>query len=293
MRLRKAEKAAPRDGAPLLPSLACGEKNRIATDSCLKLVAEGAEMWYHTDRKGRSGMTIGERIRACRQRAGLSQERVAELVGVSRQAVTKWETNRSAPSTENLFRLAEIFGIGVDLLLTPPEAGPQPREELLRLWQTAEAQRRERRRRTLRARGRAALAAAAGYLAIYLAGRALWCSGSGSSLLGWLLSSRLYWAAAVISAAAVLLGKRSFSRATLAGFAAGLVLGTLLGPNPEGAAYGHGHYGWAIWGGVFLLSMPAGALLERRARQRRTAGAPAGENEKEAPPGPDGAQHLP
>ena len=70
------------------------------------------------------------------------------------------------------------------------------------------------------------------------------------------------------------------------------VLGTLLGPNPEGAAYGHGHYGWAIWGGVFLLSMPAGALLERRARQRRTAGAPAGENEKEAPPGPDGAQHL-
>ena len=155
-------------------------------------------------------MTIGERIRACRQRAGLSQERVAELVGVSRQAVTKWETDRSAPSTENLFRLAEIFGIGVDLLLTPPEAGPQPREELLRLWQTAEAQRRERRRRTLRARGRAALTAAAGYLAIYLAGRALWCSGSGSSLLGWLaqtppsgegsylfgwlLSSRLYWA---------------------------------------------------------------------------------------------------
>lgn len=291
-----------------MPSPACGEKNRIATDSCLKLVAEGAEMWYHTDRKGRSGMTIGERIRACRQRAGLSQERVAEMVGVSRQAVTKWETDRSAPSTENLFRLAEIFGIGVDLLLTPPEAGAQPREELLRLWQTAEAQRRERRRRTLRARGRAALTAAAGYLAIYLAGRALWCSGSGSSLLGWLaqtppsgegsylfgwlLSSRLYWAAAVISAAAALLGKRSFSRATLAGFAAGLVLGTLLGPNPEGAAYGHGHYGWAIWGGVFLLSMPAGALLERRARQRRTAGAPAGENEKEAPPGPDGAQHL-
>ena len=165
-----------------MPSPACGEKNRIATDSCLKLVAEGAEMWYHTDRKGRSGMTIGERIRACRQRAGLSQERVAELVGVSRQAVTKWETNRSAPSTENLFRLAEIFGIGVDLLLTPPEAGPQPREELLRLWQTAEAQRRERRRRTLRARGGAALTAAAGYLAIYLAGRALWCSGSGSSV---------------------------------------------------------------------------------------------------------------
>lgn len=62
-------------------------------------------------------MTLGERIRTCRQQAGMSQEKVAELVGISRQSVTKWETNRSAPSTENLFKLAEIFGTTVDLLL--------------------------------------------------------------------------------------------------------------------------------------------------------------------------------
>ena len=62
-------------------------------------------------------ITIGERIKFCRQNAGMSQEKVAGLVGVSRQAVTKWESNQSAPNTENLFKLAEIFGTTVDMLL--------------------------------------------------------------------------------------------------------------------------------------------------------------------------------
>ena len=66
-------------------------------------------------------MTLGERIKYQRTRAGLSQERVAELVGVSRQSVTKWESGQSAPSTENLFRLAETFGTTVDMLLDIPD----------------------------------------------------------------------------------------------------------------------------------------------------------------------------
>ena len=66
-------------------------------------------------------MTLGEKIKAQRKRNGLSQEKLAELAGVSRQAVTKWENGQSAPSTENLFRLAEIFGTTVDLLLKPEE----------------------------------------------------------------------------------------------------------------------------------------------------------------------------
>ena len=60
-------------------------------------------------------MSLGERIKEQRKNCGLSQEKVAELVGVSRQAVTKWEAEQSAPSTENLFRLAEIFGTTVDI----------------------------------------------------------------------------------------------------------------------------------------------------------------------------------
>ena len=62
-------------------------------------------------------MTVGERIKTCRQNAGMSQEKVADLIGVSRQAVTKWEADQSAPNTENLFKLAELFGTTVDMLL--------------------------------------------------------------------------------------------------------------------------------------------------------------------------------
>ena len=66
-------------------------------------------------------MTLGERIKNQRTRAGLSQERVSKLVGGSCQSVTKWESGQSAPSTENLFRLAEIFGTTVDMLLDIPD----------------------------------------------------------------------------------------------------------------------------------------------------------------------------
>jgi len=74
-------------------------------------------------------MALGERIKECRQNAGLSQEKVAELVGVSRQAVTKWEVNQSAPNTENLFKLAEIFGTTVDMLLNPNDRNKQSSAE--------------------------------------------------------------------------------------------------------------------------------------------------------------------
>lgn len=68
---------------------------------------------------------LNERIKAHRRAAGLSQEALAARLGVSRQAVAKWESGQSAPSTENLFYLAQIFGTTVDLLLPPP-GGAEP-----------------------------------------------------------------------------------------------------------------------------------------------------------------------
>ena len=47
----------------------------------------------------------------------------------------------------------------------------------------------------------------------------------------------------------------------------GLALGELAGPNPAGAPWGHGHDGWAIWGGCFLLSLAMGGVLERLSRR--------------------------
>ena len=86
-------------------------------------------------------MTLGERIKACRRNAGMSQEKVAELVGVSRQAVGKWETDQSAPSTANLFRLAEIFGTTVDMLLASEKDAGQSLAEQLHLLRRLEEER--------------------------------------------------------------------------------------------------------------------------------------------------------
>ena len=55
-------------------------------------------------------MTLGEKILDLRKRKGISQEKLAELLDISRQAVTKWESGKGNPDTENLIRLSEIFG---------------------------------------------------------------------------------------------------------------------------------------------------------------------------------------
>ena len=61
-------------------------------------------------------MTIGERIAKCRKEKNLSQEYIAELLEVSRQAVSKWENDVSAPDTNNLIKLANVFGVSVEYL---------------------------------------------------------------------------------------------------------------------------------------------------------------------------------
>ncbi|MBR3825372.1 MAG: helix-turn-helix transcriptional regulator [Lachnospiraceae bacterium] len=60
---------------------------------------------------------LGENIAKFRKAKGLSQEKVAEVLEVSRQAVTKWESNISRPSSENLIKLADTLGVSVDVLL--------------------------------------------------------------------------------------------------------------------------------------------------------------------------------
>ena len=61
--------------------------------------------------------TLGKRIVANRKRLGLTQDALAELLGVTAQAVSKWENDQSCPDIATLPRLAEIFGISTDGLL--------------------------------------------------------------------------------------------------------------------------------------------------------------------------------
>ncbi len=61
--------------------------------------------------------SLGKRISENRKRLGLTQDQLAERLGVTAQAVSKWENDQSCPDINTLPRLAEIFGISVDALL--------------------------------------------------------------------------------------------------------------------------------------------------------------------------------
>lgn len=63
-------------------------------------------------------MNLASRIKEKRMKAQMTQEFVAESLGVSRQAVSKWETGASDPSTRNLIELANLFEIDVKELLS-------------------------------------------------------------------------------------------------------------------------------------------------------------------------------
>lgn len=74
-------------------------------------------------------MTFGEKIQKLRKEAGLSQEELSYQLGVSRQAISKWERDNGYPETEKIVRMSKIFHVTLDYLLN--EEGTQPPEAAL------------------------------------------------------------------------------------------------------------------------------------------------------------------
>jgi transcriptional regulator with XRE-family HTH domain len=63
------------------------------------------------------GHDMGERIRAARQKKAMSQEKLAEALGVSKGAVSQWETNATSPRKDLLASLADVLGVTVNWLV--------------------------------------------------------------------------------------------------------------------------------------------------------------------------------
>ena len=66
-------------------------------------------------------MKLSDKIVRLRKSNGMSQEELADKLGVSRQAISRWEMGTSDPSTSNLFALAKLYGISVEELLKEVE----------------------------------------------------------------------------------------------------------------------------------------------------------------------------
>lgn len=77
-------------------------------------------------------MTLGEKIYRLRTEQGFSQETFGEKLGVSRQSVSKWETDQSVPELDKIVAISELFGVSTDHLLKETEEmkGTEDRETL-------------------------------------------------------------------------------------------------------------------------------------------------------------------
>lgn len=69
-------------------------------------------------------MNISDRIQSLRKARGITQEQLADAVGVSRQAVSKWEAEQSVPDLERIVAMAEYFDVTTDYLLRGIEPAP-------------------------------------------------------------------------------------------------------------------------------------------------------------------------
>ena len=63
---------------------------------------------------------FGDNLYSLRKSKGISQDEFAESLGVSRQAVSKWERNEAYPDTENLIAIAKFFNVKIDDLINTP-----------------------------------------------------------------------------------------------------------------------------------------------------------------------------
>lgn len=69
-------------------------------------------------------MNIGDRIQYLRKQKGLSQEELADKIGVSRQAVSKWESQQSTPDLDKIIIISDLFDATTDYILKGIEPVP-------------------------------------------------------------------------------------------------------------------------------------------------------------------------
>lgn len=67
-------------------------------------------------------MTLGTKLQSLRKSKNMSQEDLANLLNVSRQAISKWETDQSLPDITNIIAISEIFSVSTDYLLLDKES---------------------------------------------------------------------------------------------------------------------------------------------------------------------------
>ena len=86
-------------------------------------------------------MDLAQRLQELRKKAGYSQEQLAGLLGLSQQAVSKWEASQGKPDIDNIIKLTEIYHVSADYLLlgteAPDKAHPAEKRKLPKEYRQA------------------------------------------------------------------------------------------------------------------------------------------------------------
>lgn len=218
-------------------------------------------------------MTIGETIRRLRKEKGLTQDALADALEISRQAVAKWESGKSAPATENLLKLAALLEVPLEELAGPKEQPSCALEEYARM-QLEQERKKQAAKAALRTELQRAAAIAVGYLAVYLAClTAFYLAGAKSCIWGWMQSCHILAATCLVHLAFRLLGRRRAGGALLAGTLAAIPLANASGLAVMERTLTGRNYGWVFYLAVLVAFCGLGCLWELRAAKGRALAA--------------------
>lgn len=80
-----------------------------------------SKLWPYGNGKTEENMTLAEKLKEARKNAGFTQIELAEKLCVSRQAITKWETDKGVPDIDNLKVISKVLNVSIDFLLDDDE----------------------------------------------------------------------------------------------------------------------------------------------------------------------------
>lgn len=189
-------------------------------------------------------MTIGDKIKNLRKENGMTQDAVAAALDVTRQAVAKWESNQAAPSTTNIMKLAELFQIQFQDLLSQEDVPMAEIQKYIVKVAQAEEKRKEK-WETAKKILVSGLKISFSYLILVLI---CWIAfhllGVPDYVWSWSISHFIFPIAYLYSLAGCLLYREKLGYYTFIGTTIGLILGNVVGSITPKNTVLHFNNGW-------------------------------------------------
>ena len=203
-----------------------------------------------------SRVTIGDKIKALRTERRMSQDAVASALSVTRQSVAKWESNQSVPSTTNTIKLAELFQVQFQDLLSQEEI---PSAEIQRyIVKVAQAEEKKKEKQdVIKFVVVSAMKISACYLMLFMLCWSIFhLLGVADYIWSWTISHYILQISFLYSLIGCLLYREKLGYYTFAGTVVGLILGNIVGSITTKSTVLHFNNGWIallICIGIFSL----------------------------------------